>query len=222
MAGEEVSSLNVGEILHFFERQMGRSIHLVFTDDLEEALPQLTVLFVPEGGISLSDNTKVKEWIQNGGKLIVLGSAVFDFAGKDGFEISTSENKSDSIQKPLSFSKQERDQISNYITGAIYECELDPSNPLGFGYATYYTLRQSTDQFKLSGENVFHLKKEAVALNGFVGSRVKKQQSEAAIAGYQTYGNGSIIYFIDNPLFRGFWENGKLMVANALFFVNEN
>lgn len=222
LAGEDASSLNVGEIWHFFERQMGRSIHLVFTDDLEEALPKLTVLFVPEGGISLSENAKVKEWIQNGGKLIVFGYAVYDFAGKDGFELSSSENNNDSIKKPVSFSKQERDQISDAITGAIYECEFDPTNPLAFGYDRYYTLRQGADQMNIKANNVFHLKKDAKALNGFVGARVKQQQSEASTAGYQSYGDGSIIYFIDNPLFRGFWENGKLMIANAVFFVNEN
>jgi hypothetical protein len=222
LAGEDASSLNVGEIWHFFERQMGRSIHLVFTDDLEEALPKLTVLFVPEGGISLSENAKVKEWIQNGGKLIVLGYAIYDFAGKDGFELSSSENKNDSIKKPVSFSKQERDQISNAITGAIFECEFDATNPLAYGYNRYYTLRQGADHLNIQSSNVFHLKKDAKALNGFVGARVKQQQSEASIAGFQSYGNGAIIYFIDNPLFRGFWENGKLMVANAVFFVNEN
>ena len=222
LAGEDASSLNVGEIWHFFERQMGRSIHLVFIDDLEEALPKLTVLFVPEGGISLSENAKVKEWIQNGGKLIVLGYAIYDFAGKDGFELSSSENKNDSIKKPVSFSKQERDQISNAITGAIFECEFDATNPLAYGYDRYYTLRQGADHLNIQSSNVFHLKKDAKALNGFVGARVKQQQSEASIAGFQSYGNGAIIYFIDNPLFRGFWENGKLMVANAVFFVNEN
>jgi len=25
---------------------------------------------------------------------------------------------------------------------------------------------------------------------------------------------------VDNPLFRGFWENGKLFFANALFMVD--
>jgi hypothetical protein len=221
LMGEEASSLNVGEIWHFFERQMGRSIHLVFTDDLAEALPKLTVLFVPEGGISLSENTQVKEWIQGGGKLIVMGYAVNDFVGKEGFDISQVENKTDSLQKPVPFSKQERDQVSNNIIGAIYECVFDSSNPLAFGYDRYYTLRQSAEQMKVSESNVFHLKKDAKALNGFVGSRVKQQQSEAAIAGYQSYGRGSVIYFIDNPLFRGFWESGKLMIANAVFFVNE-
>ncbi len=221
LAGEDASSLNVGEIWHFFERQMERSIHLVFMDDLEEALPKLTVLFVPEGGISLSENTQVKEWIQNGGKLIVIGFAVTDLVGKEGFDISQVENKTDSLQKPVPFSKQERDQVSNNIIGAIYECEFDSSNPLAFGYDRYYTLRQSAEHMKVSEANVFHLKKDAKALNGFVGSRVKQQQSEAAIAGYQSYGRGSVIYFIDNPLFRGFWESGKLMIANAVFFVNE-
>jgi hypothetical protein len=163
----------------------------------------------------------VKEWIQGGGKLIVMGYAVNDFVGKEGFDISQVENKTDSLQKPVPFSKQERDQVSNNIIGAIYECEFDSSNPLSFGYDRYYTLRQSAEQMKVSEANVFHLKKDAKALNGFVGSRVKQQQSEAAIAGYQSYGRGTVIYFIDNPLFRGFWESGKLMIANAVFFVNE-
>jgi hypothetical protein len=54
-----------------------------------------------------------------------------------------------------------------------------------------------------------------------VGARVKQQQSEAAIAGTVSYGRGAVVYLIDNPLFRGFWESGKLMVVNAMYFVNE-
>jgi hypothetical protein len=33
-------------------------------------------------------------------------------------------------------------------------------------------------------------------------------------------GSGSVVYLVDNPLFRGVWENGKLMVVNAIFMVN--
>jgi hypothetical protein len=222
LMGEETSSLNVGELWHFFERQMGCPVHLVFAADLEEALDQLSVIFVPEGGLSVSENTFVKTWIENGGKLVVMGNAVYDFVGKEGFDIKLKEPIADSLSEPVQFSNEERNQISSNIIGAIYACEIDESNPLAFGYDTYYTLRQSADHFDIGAYNVFRLKKDAIAENGFVGYRVKKQQSEASIAGYQTYGSGSIIYFIDNPLFRGFWENGKLMVANAVFFVNEN
>jgi hypothetical protein len=35
----------------------------------------------------------------------------------------------------------------------------------------------------------------------------------------QQKGSGTIIVFADNPLFRGFWENGKMLVANAIYQV---
>ena len=94
-------------------------------------------------------------------------------------------------------------------------------NPLAFGYNGYYTLRQGATAYQIEGSSVFKLDKNATAVNGFVGARVKQQQSEAAIAGTVSYGRGAVVYLIDNPLFRGFWESGKLMVVNAMYFVNE-
>jgi hypothetical protein len=32
-------------------------------------------------------------------------------------------------------------------------------------------------------------------------------------------GSGSVIYMADDPLFRLFWENGKLLFSNAVFLV---
>jgi hypothetical protein len=32
-------------------------------------------------------------------------------------------------------------------------------------------------------------------------------------------GNGSVIFFADDPVFRNFWENGKMLLANAVFLV---
>jgi len=31
-------------------------------------------------------------------------------------------------------------------------------------------------------------------------------------------GRGRVIYMIDDPLFRGFWYNGRLLLSNAVFF----
>jgi hypothetical protein len=47
-----------------------------------------------------------------------------------------------------------------------------------------------------------------------------KNQPKSLIFGQENMGNGSLIYMIDNPLFRGFWENGKLFFVNALFLTN--
>ena len=54
-------------------------------------------------------------------------------------------------------------------------------------------------------------------MSGFVGSRANRELAGSAALGQQSLGAGSAIYFTDNPLFRGFWENGKRLFDNAVF-----
>ena len=219
LLGDNYSSLSVGEIWHFFEQQFNHPIHLIYEDKMNEALEKLNVLFVPEGSSNLSENKALITWIENGGKLIVMGSAASNFADNETFGLKRI-NKEDSVSEKISFGNMERHQISSSITGAIYACSIDNSNPLAFGYTDYHTMRLTTDVFQLTDGTVFQLKKDALPVNGFVGSKVKKAQSEALTAGVHPMGAGSVVYLVDNPLFRGFWENGKLMVVNAIFMVN--
>ncbi len=220
LAGDSFSSLNVGEIWHFFEQQLNKPAHLIFEDDLNGALSSLDVLFVPEGGFDIAGNSALTKWVREGGTLIVTGGAVDALADQEGFGLKRKEGSA-GPSAPVSYGNQERDQISDNIIGAIYPCVLDNSNPMAFGYNFYYTLRQGASVYELEGKPVFELEKNAQAVNGFVGARVKKQQSEADIAGTVQYGRGTIVYLIDNPLFRGFWESGKLMVVNSIYFVNQ-
>jgi len=37
----------------------------------------------------------------------------------------------------------------------------------------------------------------------------------------QGMGRGSIVYFADNPIFRSFWDNGKLLLTNAVFLAGQ-
>ena len=220
LAGDSFSSLNVGEIWHFFEQQLNKPAHLIFEDDLNGALSSLDVLFVPEGGYDIAGNTALTKWVREGGTLIVTGGAVDALADQEGFGIKRKEGIA-GPSAPVSYGNQERDQISDAIIGAIYPCKLDNSNPMAFGYNHYYTLRQGASVYEMEGQPVFELEKNATAVNGFVGARVQKQQSEADIAGTVQYGRGTVVYLIDNPLFRGFWESGKLMVVNSIYFVNQ-
>jgi hypothetical protein len=220
LAGDSFSSLNVGEIWHFFEQQLNKPAHLIFEDDLNGALSSLDVLFVPEGGYDIAGNSALTKWVREGGTLIVTGGAVDALADQEGFGLKRKESAA-GAPAPIAYANQERDQISDNIIGAIYPCVMDNSNPMAFGYNFYYTLRQGASVYELEGKPVFELEKNAQAVNGFVGARVKKQQSEADIAGTVQYGRGTIVYLIDNPLFRGFWESGKLMVVNSIYFVNQ-
>ena len=40
-----------------------------------------------------------------------------------------------------------------------------------------------------------------------------------AVFGVENMGRGRVIYLADNPLFRAFWYNGKLLFGNAVFIV---
>jgi hypothetical protein len=54
-------------------------------------------------------------------------------------------------------------------------------------------------------------------MSGFIGSDAKRAFEGSMAMGRESLGRGEIIYMPINPLFRGFWEESKLIVANALF-----
>jgi hypothetical protein len=119
------------------------------------------------------------------------------------------------------YENRERDWIANNMPGAIYKVELDNSHPLAFGYGnTYFTLKLSDEiyEFMKGGWNVGVIKKENQAA-GFVGSKVQAKIKDGTVIGVQSLGGGTIVFFADNPVFRNFWENGKMLLANAVFLV---
>ena len=44
---------------------------------------------------------------------------------------------------------------------------------------------------------------------------------ESLAIGVENAGRGEIVYFVDDPIFRGFWESGKLILSNAIFMVGQ-
>ncbi|MGH1383907.1 hypothetical protein, partial [Kordia sp.] len=60
------------------------------------------------------------------------------------------------------------------------------------------------------------------AVSGFAGYKAAKNIKNTLVFGEHRIGSGSMIYMVDNPMFRAFWENGKLFFANAIFLVNNN
>ena len=94
---------------------------------------------------------------------------------------------------------------------------------MAYGYSdTYFTLKLGNSSYDyLDGGNAVYLaKNDNIPVSGFAGSDAQKKIAETLIFGTESMGSGQVIYMVDNPLFRGFWENGKLFFANALFMVN--
>lgn len=235
LAGEQTSSLNFGEIWHFFERQIEYPVTNIGTEYFNDVdLSDYDVLIVPHGYYSLFSETtlsKVNSWIREGGKVIAIGSALNAFKDKNGFglkEFASEKEKKEEEKKPTleeqlqSYADQERDQLSNFIFGAIFKVNLDNTHPLAYGYdKDYFTLKTGSQNlaFLSEGGNVGVIKGAPEPISGFAGYRATEKLQNSLVFGVENIGKGQIVYMVDNPLFRGFWENGKLLFANAVFIV---
>jgi hypothetical protein len=103
--------------------------------------------------------------------------------------------------------------------------DLDRSHPLAFGLRdNYYTLKTNELRFAFLSEgwNVGVIKGKAKPVQGFAGHKANQKIDNSLVFGVEEKGQGEIVYLVDNPLFRCFWENGKMIFANAVFMVGQS
>ncbi|HMP30542.1 MAG TPA: zinc carboxypeptidase, partial [Saprospiraceae bacterium] len=94
------------------------------------------------------------------------------------------------------------------------------THPLSFGLGEdYYSLKTDPSYYKLlkDASNPVYIPKGFVHY-GFIGSLLKPKLEETVSFAVERKGGGSIVYMVDNRLFRGFWVNGQLLFSNAVFF----
>ncbi|MDY8134054.1 M14 family metallopeptidase [Aquimarina sp. 2201CG5-10] len=232
LKGNYTSSLSYGEIWYFFEQQLKFPITSIDTDYFKRTdLDKYDVLIMPNGYyngyLDKGALEKLTKWIRNGGKVIALANAVNAFSGKDGFDLKTNkpdEEEKDSIGNLIPYDQRERTSVKDFITGSIFKTKVDTSHPMAFGYSdSYFSLKLGSSSYKFlqDGYNIAYIK-NPTSVSGFAGEDALKSLNNSLVFGEARLGSGSVIYMVDNPLFRSFWENGKLFFVNAIFFVNNN
>ncbi|MDG5492417.1 M14 metallopeptidase family protein [Psychroserpens sp. SPM9] len=234
LSGDYTSSYSYGELWHFFEQQLHYPVTSINTDNLSRTnLSKFNVLIMPNGyyGGLLNDALmdKLKSWIRDGGKLITIEGALHSFADKEGFGLKRNQAQDPSEDKEKSkrikYADRERDYTKNLITGAIFKSDVDNTHPMAFGYDdSYFTLKLGSASYSLldSGYNIAYLGENPKNASGYAGKEALKKLNNSLIFGEQRMGSGSIVYLVDNVMFRSFWENGKLFLVNSIFFVNNN
>ncbi|HWB27219.1 MAG TPA: M14 family metallopeptidase [Chitinophagaceae bacterium] len=236
LTGKGVSSSSAGEVWSFFDQTLHYPITLLNAESFGYTnLSDYNVIIIPDGNYSALDNKngmqKLEDFVKSGGKVVAMESGVNEIASgdfglkpKDDGSPDDDKSKSDSDYTMLKkFGDREKEDITTTVPGAIYKVELDNTHPLAFGYPTmYYTLKQDNKiyQFMKEGWNVGVIK-QAAYTSGFVGSKVKPSLKNGTIIGATEYGRGDVVFFADDVLFRLFWQNGKLMFANAVFLVGQ-
>ena len=232
LSGQGTSSLSFGEIWHFFETELKYPITILNSDYFGRTdFSKYDVIILPNGYYSSVFNKstldKLSKWTRSGGTLIALGNALNSFAGKKGFalEKKKTDDKKDDKPNLTPYADQERKSVQNLITGAIFKSKVDTTHPLAFGYKdAYFSLKLGGTSYNYlkNGVNVAYFDKSTKNASGYAGSKAVKNIPESLLFGEEQKGRGSIIYMVDNPLFRSFWDNGKLFLANAVFLLNSD
>lgn len=232
MAGEGQRATNVGEVWHYFDQQLQYPIILINPSDFSRVKwDEIDLFIMPNGNYPfLKDKAQTDEfanWIRKGGKVIALESAVTQLASQSWSDLKPVKQDTSSKSKPNPLKKygdRERGALENYTAGAIFKVTFDSSHPLMFGVKDYFTLKQDENLFQYfetgKGWNVGYITEDS-KMSGFVGHTLNKKLKNGLVFGTQNLGRGSVIYLTDNVLFRNFWESGKLIMANAIFFAIE-
>ena len=228
LSGGPTSTLRFGEIWHFFEQQLHYPLTIIDDDYADSVdLNDYNILVLPDGRYGNHFNedqlSKLKNWVRQGGKIIAMGGSIDALDGEKGFGIEKKKTEKDSSEKsPQPYKDWERERIKGAITGAIFKTKVDNSNPLAYGYGSdYFSLKLGSSSYEyLKNGNAVYLEQNTKPFSGFAGIQAQNKISESLIFGVENFGRGQVVYMVDNPLFRGFWENGKLFFANALFMVD--
>lgn len=231
--GDGTSSLAAGEVWHFFDQQLNYPATLFHTHQFSRVeLGDYNTIVMPSGYYSSmlneSAKSKLTDWVRSGGKLIAIDGAVSALSGMDAFQISrkslADSEEDDDTSKLRAYDESSRIRAMSSTPGSIFKTTLDHTHPLAYGYETdYYSLKTGATAFEYlnSGWNVGTVRSSDAHMSGFAGQLAKQNLEGSLSFGVQSVGSGDVVYMVDNPLFRGFWENGKLLMVNALFFVGQ-
>jgi len=238
VAGPGVDGTAFGEVWHFFEQQLGYPLTVLGTDYLSRvSLQKYDVLILPNGNYADIYPEKslesLKAWVRDGGKLIALEGAAKFLSTKKDFLLKAKVVDSVAVKKDEKtnpykalrrYGNSEREEAEDVVQGSVYRVQLDNTHPLAFGYGdTYFALVRAPLNYRFLGKggwNVGVIKKNSYSA-GFIGAKARKELTDTFVVGTQDLGRGEVVYLGDNPLFRAFWQGGKLLFSNAVFLVGQ-
>ncbi len=234
LSGDRTSANGFGQVWYYFEQVLGYPVTIIESDQLNaDLLDEYNLLILPEGWYQMGDSRlkDIRRWIGKGNRLIAVGSALRVLDGKEGFNLqqyASEKDKSDAkkedeeavLEKRLDpYAGQERRRVSRQMPGAIFRVTIDETHPLGYGLGPqYFSLKTSSRSYQLLKNtwNVGSIDEEPFYL-GFAGAEAVEKLKGTTVFGVQDMGRGSVVYMVDNPLFRGFWEAGAFLFGNAVF-----
>ncbi len=218
LAGSGTSSYNVGEAWHLLSHRMQIPVSLLDQNEIgSKDLSKYTVL-VHTGG-RFQNQESIKGWVEKGGTLITLSSATNQLVTAEWMELEEKELDVDSLLQDVPYDKLGPTRGAQRIGGSILRASVDTTHPLAFGIPEVLPVFRNSTTFykpdKSAGSTVARYAADAW-ISGYVSDERAPLAAGSVVLGTKRMAQGRLIYFADNPNFRGFWLGTSRMFLNAV------
>lgn len=222
LAGPGTNAYNTGEAWHLLSERFRIPVSLLDATDLaDKDLSRYNTLVMAGGNYSDVPVDEIKAWIQEGGRLIAMTSAV-DWVKQNALvELVEKDLDVDSLVQDLPYAEIQDAYAAQALGGSIFEATLDTTHPLAYGFAqTLPVFRNSSTAYEpldQPGTSVAVLT-DSPLLSGYISApRLETVKKSASLIATRM-GRGHVMLFADNPNFRAFWWGTNGLFLNAVFF----
>ncbi len=227
--GQGISAYEAGELWHLFDTHVAMPISKVDLRRLGRTdLDRYNTIVMVSGNYSsLNARTKTRltGWIERGGTLIATKSAgswlIREKIIAETVRSAPEESKEDEEKPRFDFDQAQRIEGAKAIGGAIFRTDLDVTHPLAFGYARrdLAVYRNSSLMIEPSANPYSTVARYAdePLISGYISQENLERLGGSASILVSSKGGGRVIFFVDNPNFRGFWHGTNRLFLNAVF-----
>jgi hypothetical protein len=223
--GNGVSPQSAGEIWHHTDINLNLPATMIDNTRVRSTnLQRYNTLILPSGNYnnwSESENNKIKEWVQQGNTLIIIGNTISWAVDKKLISLSSRKYDKPTYSSGI-YENADREADASMIGGSVLAIDIDQTHPLFYGIdQTKMYVMKDNNRFYNPTSNSFatpaKYSDECLA-SGYLPKGIETTIRGGANVTVHQSGNGRIICFHTDPLFRGYWLSGHTVFNNALFF----
>jgi hypothetical protein len=234
-AGDGVSSTSFGAHWFFLEQRLKLPFDAIDLSSLAGTdLTDYDVLVLPEGRgmqgvLGERGMEALRSWLRGGGTLVAVGSSA-EAMGREIGEIELREAEEEKLERDEELARalrtreeRESDRWAQAVPGTILRVALDPRHPLAAGASAdglegeMFVLSRGRAFEPAEGfESVAFFPEGLEKISGVISEESLERLDRSTWLAQVGVGRGSLILFVEDPLFRMFWYSGFQLYANAL------
>lgn len=170
---------------------------------------------------------QIRQWLERGGTLIAMENAATRFTKNKDFgkvELKKQQADTSTHRRYLTYHEHEHYHGLRRIPGSALQATIDTSHPLAFGVKErLFNLKLGTNTLlpsaNLESVGMYAKDTNSLLVAGYASKENLNYLAGTSFAGVQKFGEGKLVYLVDNPHYRMFWRGASRMMQNAVMLL---